>query len=261
MPSSASRRENQSTAAGAQPNFLDRFACGSGCGQSRARAGRDASLRRSASPTALRCSVPWPRRQLTSRASRAAFKQSRRSRRTRRAEARWPCALRSSAPHRRVAACPGPALPRRSRCSHRTPPMHRTRVRRHPAGAICAAARSAAPGSARCSAPRDPTRRYCLNAAPGPKGLARSELSARPRGEHRSAVGAKRRPPQHEPLAGAAWRDAPAGDHDSGLSWAAAMRRQRLPEPKPWCASALQALTSRRCVISDGAPSRLGGPQ
>jgi hypothetical protein len=32
--------------------------------------------------------------------------------------------------------------------------------------------------------------------------------AARPRREHRSAVGAQRRPPQHEPLAGAACRDA-----------------------------------------------------
>ena len=55
------------------------------------------------------------------------------------------------------------------------------------------------------SALRDLTRRYCLNVAPA---KARSELSARPRGEHHSAVVAKRRPPQHEPLAGAAWRDA-----------------------------------------------------
>ena len=55
------------------------------------------------------------------------------------------------------------------------------------------------------SALRDLTRRYCLNVAPA---KARSELSARPRGEHRSAVGPQGRPPQHERLAGAAWRDA-----------------------------------------------------
>jgi hypothetical protein len=36
----------------------------------------------------------------------------------------------------------------------------------------------------------------------------RSELAARPRTEHRSAVGAKRRPPHHEPPPGAACRDA-----------------------------------------------------
>ena len=58
------------------------------------------------------------------------------------------------------------------------------------------------------SALRELTRRYCLNVAPSPQGLARSELSARPRREHRSAVGPKGRPPQHEPLPGAAWRDA-----------------------------------------------------
>jgi hypothetical protein len=42
----------------------------------------------------------------------------------------------------------------------------RTRARRCPAGAICAATRSAAPGSARASALRGLTRRYCLNVAP-----------------------------------------------------------------------------------------------
>jgi hypothetical protein len=48
--------------------------------------------------------------------------------------------------------------------------------------------------------------RICLSVAR--KRVA--SYAARPRREHRSAVDAKRRPPQHEPLAGAAWRDAPA---------------------------------------------------
>jgi hypothetical protein len=77
--------------------------------------------------------------------------------------------------------------------------------RRYPAGAISGATSSAAPGSARASALRDLTRRSCLNAV-----SAANEVSsaARPRCEQRSAVGAQRRPPQHEPMAGTACRDA-----------------------------------------------------
>jgi hypothetical protein len=64
--------------------------------QSQARTGHAASLRRSAAPTSLRCSVPWPRRQLTSRTACAAFRQSRRSQFTRRAAraGHEPCAPR-----------------------------------------------------------------------------------------------------------------------------------------------------------------------
>jgi hypothetical protein len=55
-------------------------------------------------------------------------------------------------------------------------PQYRPRVVRHPAGAICAATRSTAPGSARASALRDLTCRICPSAAPSPQGLERSEL-------------------------------------------------------------------------------------
>jgi len=68
-----------------------------------------------------------------------------------------------------------------------------------PRGAISVATRSAAPGSARVSALRGLTCRGCLNAA-----TAGSVVSsaARPWREHRSGVGAQRRPPQHEPPRG-----------------------------------------------------------
>ena len=55
------------------------------------------------------------------------------------------------------------------------------------------------------SALRCLTRRGCLSAVSAAN-VASS--AARPRAEHRSAVGAKRRPPQHEPPPGAACRDA-----------------------------------------------------
>jgi len=80
------------------------------------------------------------------------------------------------------------------------------RGRRYPAGAISAATRSAGPGSARAQRVlRELTHRSCLSAV----SEANAASSAmRPRTEHRSGVGAKRRPPQHEPLPGTACRDA-----------------------------------------------------
>ena len=67
--------------------------------QSRARAGRDASLRRSAALTALRCSVPWPRgRQLAGRGSGSGVQQRDKSRPE--ARARFVSLLTSLAPQR-----------------------------------------------------------------------------------------------------------------------------------------------------------------
>jgi hypothetical protein len=83
-------------------------------------------------------------------------------------------------------------------------PALRPRAGRHLAGAISAATRSAAPGSARVSALRELTRRCCLNVAP-----AGREVSYRRDPGASTAVQSKRkrRPPQHEPLAGADRRD------------------------------------------------------
>ena len=55
------------------------------------------------------------------------------------------------------------------------------------------------------SALRCLTRRDCLNGANAVRVVS---FAARPRPEHRSAVAAQRRPPQHEPLPGSACRDA-----------------------------------------------------
>jgi hypothetical protein len=116
----------------------------------------------------------------------------------------------------------------------------RSRVRRsvrrgrwYPAGAISGATSSAGLGSARASAHPELTRRVCLS---GVSAANAASSAARPQAEqvspdtnspvdclclangrsHRtgaackaSAVGAKRRPPQHEPPAGAACRAAP----------------------------------------------------
>ena len=68
-------------------------------------------------------------------------------------------------------------------------------------GAAC----KASPGVGARSALRELTRRGWSNAATAGRVVS---SAARPRGEHHSGVGAKRRPTQHEPVAGAACRDA-----------------------------------------------------
>ena len=80
------------------------------------------------------------------------------------------------------------------------------RGRRHPVGAISGATSSAGPGSARASAHPKLTRRVCLSVVSAANAAS---SAARPQAEQHSAVGAKRRPPQHEPPPGAACRAAP----------------------------------------------------
>jgi hypothetical protein len=80
------------------------------------------------------------------------------------------------------------------------------RGRRCPAGAIWVATSSTGPGSARAQRALPPlTRRGCLN---GAHAVSAVSSAARPRTEQRSAVGAQRRPPPHEPAPGSACRDA-----------------------------------------------------
>jgi len=168
--------------------------------------GQAAPLRfsgRRCAPTALRCSVSWPVAKLTALTAFAAFKQTATSQLTKRAAraGHEPCAarrLRGAAQPTRARLCRNVAClgEKHQRCLS---------GRWHPAGAISVATRSAGPRSARASALRQLTRGVCLNAA---NAVSAVSLAARPRTEHRSAVGAKRRPPQHEPPPGAARRDA-----------------------------------------------------
>ena len=170
--------------------------------------GQAAALRfggRRCAPTPLRCSVSWPRRrthfapcgrcvqttatsQMTMRAARAATS---------------PALLGASEARRSL---PGRAFAEPLVVCATRNATGGLRGRRCPLGAISVATRSAAPGSARASALRDLTCRSCLNAATAGRVVS---SAARPRCEHRSAVGAQRRPPQHEPPADSACRDAP----------------------------------------------------
>jgi hypothetical protein len=80
------------------------------------------------------------------------------------------------------------------------------RDRGHPSGAISGSASSAGPGEARTQcALRRLTHGICSSAAPAGRVASYAVLA---RAEQHSAVGAQRRPTQHEPLAGAPWRDA-----------------------------------------------------
>ena len=76
---------------------------------------------------------------------------------------------------------------------------------RHPVGAISGATSSAGLWSARASALPHLTRRVCLS---GESAANAASSAARPQAEQHSGVGAKRRPPQHEPPPGAACRAA-----------------------------------------------------
>ena len=82
------------------------------------------------------------------------------------------------------------------------------------------------PGVGAHSALRDLTRRGCLSAV-----SAANEASpaTRPRAEHRSAVGAQRRPPQHEPAPGTACRAAQQRRKNGDPPTAATSRQ---PPPK-----------------------------
>ena len=117
--------------------------------------------------------------------------------------ARWPWALRSSAPQRRIASCPGPALRQRSWCSGE----------RHRGHDLASGGTWQGRFLRRRGAQRRGRRAQRASSSCLPHLFERSaqrvaSYAARPRGEHRSAVGPKGRPPQHERLAGAAWRDA-----------------------------------------------------
>ena len=159
---------------------------------------------RRCAPTPLRCSGSWPRRRTHFAPCGRCVQTTATSQKTMRAAraATSPALLGASEARLRL---PGRAFAKPAVVFAPQATAGGCRGRRCPLGAISGATRSAAPGSARVSALRELTCRSCLNAA-----TAGSEVSsaARPRREHRSAVGLQGRPPRHEPPAGSACRDA-----------------------------------------------------
>jgi hypothetical protein len=119
--------------------------------------------------------------------------------------ARGPQALRCSAPHRRCATCPGTPLQNRRRFSDEELTPWTSRRAAPGGGDLWGDEERRAEVGARQRASSTDSRRLFE----GSERSERSELAARPRTEHRSAVGAKRRPLHHEPSPGAACRDAP----------------------------------------------------
>ena len=124
--------------------------------------------------------------------------------------ARWrarPRALCSSAPHMSLPTHTHPRLCPSHHALCRRTPRAPQRGGRYPGWVICGPARSAAARSA-CAKRMLPhlTRRDCLS---GANAVSEASFSARPRCEHRSGVGAKRRPVQCEPAPGTARRAAP----------------------------------------------------
>ena len=195
---------------GAAPGPLLTFdVCCAGCvGRGKGTPGQAAALRlggRRCAPTPLRCSVSWPRRRTHCVRCAHFVQTTATSQKTMRAAraATSPALLGASEARRSL---PGRAFAEPARVFGPHATAGGLRGRRCPLGAISVATRSAAPGSARASALRDLTCRSCLNAATAGRVVS---SAARPRCEHRSGVGLKGRPPQHEPPADSACRDAP----------------------------------------------------
>jgi hypothetical protein len=191
--------------------------------QRRARAGRRASLRRSPLRSDCPAVLGLVARRQTHFAHCVRYVQTSGDKSVHEARcARGPRALRSSAPQRRPPTCPSAPLRKRI-CSSTKGRQRCLSGRRCPAGAISGAARSGGSGSARAARFVNMLAGVCLNAA---NEVSEVSLTARPWTEHHSGVGAKRRPPQHEPTAGTACRDAQT-PRKSGHSRTAAMGRKR----------------------------------
>jgi len=205
------------------------FACDGRCEQRRVRAGRGASLRRSAlrvdcpavlglvarrSTHCVRCALSAQTNatsQLWKRAARAATS---------------PVLLDDSQARRNL---PARAFADTLEVFGSNTNARGLRGKGCPPGAIWVATSSAGPGSARASAHQELTRRVCLS---GVSAANEASSAARPRTEQRSAVDAKRRPPPHERPAGSPCRDAPTPSQSSRSGRTATGRKQTLTAPQ-----------------------------
>jgi hypothetical protein len=191
---------------------------------------------RRVAPTALRCSVSWPRRsthcahcvrsvqtiatgQITKRAARAATSPGLAGR-----AGRGRPAVRKAQAVPRTACVPahllGAAQARRGLSAHAFAvafvllhPREEPARRAVPAGGDLWSDEDRRPGVGARSALRRLTRRNCLSAT---NEVSEASSATRPLAENRSAVGAVRRPRNHEPQAGTAWRDAQAKRVEKG---------------------------------------------
>jgi hypothetical protein len=106
------------------------------------------------------------------------------------------------------------------------------------------------PGVGARSALPQLTRRDCLNEASAASGVS---FATRPQAEHRSGVGAQRRPAQHEPRPGATCRDAPPEMNVPARRWPSS------DTPVPACSGDGSASGRRSCRPEQGArPPKIG---
>ena len=159
--------------------------------QRRARTPVNASLKRSPAATALCCSVKRPTAELATRCALRSDSRGESVNERAKARGRMPCAARR---FRGALPCVRARLCKNSVGAQQWNTNPRICGRRWPAGAISVAARSADSGLAREA-------RFVSDSPRLFERSAQHEVSsaAQPRIEHRSAVEAKRRPPQCEP--------------------------------------------------------------
>ncbi len=174
---------------------------------------------RRGAPTSLRCSAVWPAAELASLTSFAALRQWRR--------VSLRCALARAATRPALLGAPqarsglsehafaGDAVVRHAREA-----LSRQAV---PGGGDLWSDEDRRPGVGARSALRRLTRRNCLSAV---SKANEASSATRPVAENRSGVGAQRRPRNHEPPAGIAWRDAEAPLNDSTTRREAEAREQ-----------------------------------
>lgn len=227
--------------------------CGGGrCGKGAP--GQAVALRRGGrrrAPTALRCSVWWPRRGTHCAPCRRSVQTTATSQTTMRAARAAPRPVLLGASEARL-RLPGRAFAEPLRVFVMQAPTGDRRGGRCPLEAMSGATRSTAPGSARVSALRELACRGCLNGATAGRAVS---SAARPWREHRSAVGPQGRPLQHEPTAGSACRDAPA-PHESraglqALPTAPAHPSGNIPVSSPGparCSPVASCSTAKTCT-------------
>jgi len=168
---------------------------------------------RRCAPTSLRCSAAWPAAELASLTSFAALRQWRRvSLQSALARAATRPALLGASQARRGLS--GHAFADTAVACVENSAREESSRQVVPGGGDLWSDEKRSPAVGARSALRRLTRRSCLS---GVSAANAASCATRLRGEHRSAVGAQRRPRNHEPPAGTAWRDVQA--IAAGAAW------------------------------------------
>jgi len=185
---------------------------------------------RRCAPTSLRCSAAWPAAELAALTSFAALRQWRRvSLQSALARAATRPPLLGASQARRGLS--GHAFADTAVACVENSAREESSRQVVPGGGDLWSDEKRSPAVGARSALRRLTRRSCLS---GVSAANAASCATRLRGEHRSAVGAQRRPRNHEPPAGTAWRDAEAllnNGRSQETHRKQAARRQRFRRP------------------------------